>query len=157
MIVPESWSRDAGKWELKVKPEMWVRDNSVKCRGIILESRGDWKAMCPVLATCIHLCVKCLFYLFVYIAHKTRWILATFGCFLICFAMFKVNKIKKCFDIVFRCFNFRALSYQSRLSKCNTVRLQCPLFSPKAPLQCCAIYLSFESLHFHFLAIRKIH
>lgn len=44
MIVPESRSRDAGKWELKVKREMWVCDCSLTCMEMILKLCGDWKA-----------------------------------------------------------------------------------------------------------------
>ncbi len=119
---------------------MWVCDNSLKCRGIILKPCGDWKAMYHVLASCIRLCVKLLLllFLFFYFSIKT----------------FKVNKIKRVFDS-FQVFISKCLAYQNMLNKLNTVRLQCPLFSPKAPLQCCTIYLSFECLHFHIQAIRK--
>lgn len=44
MIVPESRSRDAGKCEQKVKPEMWVCDYSLERRGIISSPGGDWMA-----------------------------------------------------------------------------------------------------------------
>lgn len=43
VIVPESLSRDAGKWELKVKPEMGVCDNSLKSRKIKQNVYGHFK------------------------------------------------------------------------------------------------------------------
>lgn len=60
MIVPESLSRDAGKWELKVKPEMGVCvcDNSLKSRKTKQNAYEHLKGMHHDLACSIHLCVN---------------------------------------------------------------------------------------------------
>ena len=134
---------------------------NLKCRCMITaQNAGEWcwkpfgdgEAVDHILGRCIYLCVLKKNYLTsIYLSVCLIKQIVCWQHLAVKITNIDIGSILKQYSVwhSFRGFNLE-IRLHVKISWIKwTVSLHCPLLSPKAPLQCCPICLSFESLHFH--------